>query len=72
MKPCVLEGKIKPSRSNADSFQVDYKFTSDIKGEDRLVTYTLDPTSGAYVPDFEYEPEICVTLMFDALEAGGN
>ncbi|WP_321488202.1 caspase family protein [uncultured Hyphomonas sp.] len=72
MKPCVLEGKIKPSRTNANSFQVDYKFTSDIKGEDRLVTYTLDPASGAYVPDFEIEPEICVTLMFDALEGDSN
>jgi len=69
LKPCVLEGRIKPSRTSADSFLVDYKFTSEIKGEDRLVTYTLDPASGAYVPDFEYEQEICVTLMYDALES---
>jgi Caspase domain len=68
LKPCVLEGTIKPSRSGPDSFTVDYKFTSEIKGEDHLVTYTLDPASGAYVPDFEYGPEICATLMFDALE----
>jgi hypothetical protein len=70
LKPCVLEGKIKPSRTGADSFQVDYKFTSEIKGEDRLVTYTLDPASGTYVPDFEYGPEVCASLMFDAAEGG--
>ncbi|MBD3769237.1 MAG: caspase family protein [Rhodobacterales bacterium] len=66
LKPCVLEGTIKPSRSGAASFLVDYKFTSEIRGEDHLVTYTLDTESGAYVPDFEYEPETCATLMFDA------
>jgi hypothetical protein len=72
LKPCVLEGTIKPSRSGPDSFTVDYKFTSEIKGEDHLVTYTLDPASGAYVPDFEYGPEICATLMFDALESSAE
>ena len=72
LRPCVLEGTIKPSRSGADSFLVDYKFTSEIKGTDRLVTYTLDPASGEYVPDFKYEQEICATLMFDAREGDGN
>jgi len=72
LKPCVLEGTIKPSRSSAESFLVDYKFTSEVKGEDRLVTYTLNRETGKYVPDFEYVQEICVSLMYDAVEGGGN
>ncbi|MEZ6012694.1 MAG: caspase family protein [Hyphomonas sp.] len=72
LKPCVLEGKIKPSPSSADSFIVDYRFTSDIRGEDRTVIYTLDPETGTYIPDSEYDPEICVSLMYDAVEGGGN
>ena len=70
LKPCVLEGTIKPSRSSADTFYVDYKFTSEVKGEDRLVEYKLNSETGEYVPDFQYEPEICATLMYDALESG--
>ena len=72
LKPCVLEGSIKPSREGGDRFTVDYRFTSDIRGEDRTVTYTLAPESGDYKPDFEYEPETCVTLMYDAAEGAGN
>ena len=72
LKPCVLEGKIKPSRENGDKFIVDYKFTSDIRGEDRTVTYTIEPETGAYKPDFQYEPETCANLMFDAAASGGN
>ncbi|MEZ5953493.1 MAG: caspase family protein [Hyphomonas sp.] len=72
LKPCVLEGTIKPSRTGTDSFFVDYKFTSEVKGEDRKVEYRLDPASGEYVPDFEYESEVCAMLMYDQLENSGD
>ena len=64
LKPCVLEGTIKPSRTGADTFYVDYRFTSDVKGEDRTAEYTLNPETGEYVPDFEFEPETCIALMY--------
>jgi hypothetical protein len=66
-KPCVLEGTIQASRTNGNEFYVDYRFTDQVKGEDRKVTYTLNPETGEYVPDFEYEPEICVELMYNAV-----
>lgn len=72
LKPCVLEGTIKPSREGPDTFIVDYRFTSEIRGEDRIVTYTLNPETGQYDPDFEYDPETCSNLMFDALEDSGE
>lgn len=65
LKPCVLEGTIKPSRAGGDLFQVEYRFTGDVKGEDFKITYTLNPETGAYDPDIELDPEICVNLMYD-------
>ncbi len=67
LQPCVLEGTIQASRASSDEFYVDYRFTGPVKGEDRKVKYTLDSGTGEYLPDFEFEPEVCVELMFDAV-----
>ena len=64
LKPCVLEGTIRSSRTGSDRFLVDYRFTSEVKGEDRTVEYRLNPDTGEYVPDFEIPSEICVDLMY--------
>ena len=72
LKPCVLEGTIRPSRTGGDNFFVDYRFTADVKGEDRTVEYKLNPETGAYDPDYEYQPELCINLMYDAAEAAGD
>jgi uncharacterized caspase-like protein len=65
LQPCTLEGRIRPSRASGDTFYVDYRFTGPVKGDDVTVEYTLNPETGAYDPDIEIEPEICVNLMYD-------
>jgi len=61
---CILEGKIRASRTSADSFYVDYRFTGTLKGEDTTVQYTLDPATGAYLADRDFNPEACADLLF--------
>jgi len=67
---CTVEGKVKPSRTDADSFYVDYRFTGALKGEDRTVEYRLNPESGEYVADEPFNPEACLDLIYGPEDGG--
>ncbi|MCA8899078.1 MAG: caspase family protein [Hyphomonas sp.] len=71
---CTVEGTIKPHKTRQDAFLVDYQFTGPVKGEDRVVEYTLDPESGTYKSANPFPDDACaeITMPLDLLDEEGG